>query len=105
MSEKNNVSSAVAKARAELSKEKSGAVWLAMMDIYEYINISAIAKNDFGKSANWLLQRVHGYCVNGKPAKLKESEISILSSSLRRLGEKLIQAADRIEKAGPDTAE
>lgn len=89
----------VEKAKKELAKEKDGAVWLAMMELSDYIVFSAIAKNYFKKSGNWILQRLHGYEVNGKPAQFKPEECTNLVKALRDLAAKLEQAADRIEKA------
>ena len=89
----------VAKAKKELAKEKGGAVWLAMMELSDYIVFSAIAKEYFKKSSNWILQRLHGYEVNGKPAQFKSGEITIFVKALRDIAAKLNEAADRIEQA------
>lgn len=89
----------IEKAKKELAKEKDGAVWLAMIELSEYIVFSAIAKNYFKKSSNWILQRLHGYEVNGKPAQFKPAETSIFVQALRDISAKLNEAADRIEKA------
>lgn len=94
-----NTDEIVEKARKELAKEKSGAIWLAMMGLSEYIVFSAIAKNYFKKSANWILQRLHGYEVNGKPAQFKPDETAIFVQALRDLSSKLEEAAAQIEKA------
>lgn len=90
---------AIDKARAILSEEKDGAVWLTLMDVGEYLNFSGIARKYFGRSGNWLLQRLHGYIVNGKPAAFKEAEYAQLTGALRDMAELLNQAADRIDKA------
>lgn len=87
-------------AKALLSKSKEGAVWLAMMDAQDFVNYSAIARAYFGKSANWLLQRLHGYAVNGKPAAFKPEESAAFAAALRDIAGKLDAAAERIEKAG-----
>ena len=94
----------VEKAKKELAKEKGGAVWLAMMELSDYIVFSAIAKEYFKKSSNWILQRLHGYEVNGKPAQFKPGEITIFVKALRDIAAKLNEAAGRIEKA-KDTEE
>lgn len=94
-----NTNEIVSRAKEELSKEKSGALWLSMMDLTEYVKFSAIAKNYFNKSSNWILQRLHGYEVNGKPAQFKPEETDIFIKSLRDLAVKLNEAADRIDKA------
>ena len=60
---------------------------------------TTIAKEYFKKSSNWILQRLHGYEVNGKPAQFKPGEITIFVKALRDIAAMLNQAADRIEKA------
>ena len=89
----------VAKAKKELSEEKDGAVWLAMMELSDYIKFSAIAKNYFNKSSNWILQRLHGYEVNGKPARFKPEEMAVFVRALREISAKLSKCADRLEQA------
>lgn len=42
--------------------------------IPEVISLSYIAKKYFGKSRNWLYQRINGYLVNGKPARFTDEE-------------------------------
>ena len=90
---------ALDKARAFLSETKDGAVWLAMVDINDLVNYSAIARQYFNKSGNWLLQRLHGNVVNGKPATFKPHEARLLSDALRDMSARLAAAADRIDKA------
>ena len=85
--------------KKELSEEKDGAVWLAMMELSDYIKFSAIAKNYFNKSSNWILQRLHGYEVNGKPARFKPEEMTVFVRALREISAKLNKCADRLEQA------
>lgn len=89
----------IEKAKTELSKETHGAVWLAMIELSDYIKFSAIAKSHFNKSSNWILQRLHGYEVNGKPAQFKPEETAIFVKALRDISKKLNESADRIEQA------
>ncbi len=89
----------IEKAKTELATEKDGAVWLTMMELSDYIKFSAIAKSHFNKSSNWILQRLHGYEVNGKPAQFKPEELTIFVKALREIANKLNQSADRIEQA------
>lgn len=87
------------RARKELEKEKSGAAWMAMLSLNDTLNYSDMARTYFGKSANWLLQRLHGYEVNGKPARFKPEEYKILSDALRDIAAKALRAADAIDNA------
>ena len=89
----------VEKAKKALAEETHGAVWLAMIELSDYIKFSAIAKEYFKKSSNWILQRLHGYEVNGKPAQFKPEEVSVFVHALREIASKLNEAADRIEQA------
>ena len=90
---------ALDKARAFLSETKDGAIWLAMVDINDLVNYSAIARQYFNKSSNWLLQRLHGNVVNGKPATFKPHEARLLSDALRDMATRLTAAADHIDNA------
>lgn len=90
---------ALDKARAFLSETKDGAIWLAMVDINDLVNYSAIARQYFNKSSNWLLQRLHGNVVNGKPATFKPHEARLLSEALRDVSARLAAAAGRIDNA------
>lgn len=86
-------------AKKYLSQEKDGAVWLVMMEAGELVNYSAIARKYFNKSGNWLLQRLHGYEVNGRPASFKPEEYATFTAALRDLARQLDKAAARIEAA------
>jgi len=55
---------------------------IEMMEISQYVSLAMIAKNYFGKSKNWLYQRLYGYNVNGKPAKFTSEERNKLSLAL-----------------------
>lgn len=91
--------SAVEKARAYLSEEKDGAAWLALIDVGDFLNFSGVARRYFGRSSGWLLQRLHGYNVNGKPATFKSTEYKVLEDALRSMASQLTEAADRIGRA------
>ena len=54
------------------------------------ISIAYIAKNYFGKSKEWLYQRINGNMVNGKPAKLTAQEIDTLNAALQDMGKILL---------------
>jgi hypothetical protein len=55
----------------------------------EIINLSAVARQCFGKSRTWLYQRINGNNVNGKPAYFTRSERKQLQDALHDIGEKL----------------
>ncbi len=57
--------------------------------IIKYTSLSTIAKEYFGKSKEWLYQRLNGNTVNGKPAKFTTEEKKILKSALSDISKKI----------------
>jgi len=55
--------------------------------------MSYIAEHYFGKSRQWLYQRINGNAVNGKPADFTPDELKTFSNALSDLGEQLKRAA------------
>ena len=56
----------------------------------EIINLSAVARQCFGKSRTWLYQRINGNMVNGKPAYFTRAERKQLLDFLHGLGNDLL---------------
>jgi predicted transcriptional regulator len=54
-------------------------VALEISEISKYVSLSRIASDYFGKSKEWLYQRIKGYNVNGKKAEFSDDEIKKLS--------------------------
>ena len=50
------------------------------------ISLSYIAKKYFGKSRNWLYQRINGYMVNGKRAEFTQNEFRTFLDALDDIG-------------------
>ena len=61
-----------------------------MEDILPFISLAYMAKTYFGKSRQWLYQRVNGLMVNGKPAQFTQAELDILNHALKDMGQKLV---------------
>lgn len=61
-----------------------------MEDILPFISLAYMAKTYFGKSRQWLYQRVNGLVVNGKPAQFTQAELDILNHALKDMGQKLV---------------
>lgn len=55
------------------------------------VSLSYIAKTYFGKSKEWLYQRINGNTVNGKSAHFTNEETKKLENALHDLGMQLIQ--------------
>jgi hypothetical protein len=64
--------------------------------VSEFLSMSYIARNFFGKSRQWLNNRIKGNLVNGKPAVFTASELSKFSAALNQLGGKMKDTALRI---------
>lgn len=58
-------------------------------DILPIISLSFIAREYFGKTKEWLYQRINGNIVNGKPARFTEEELKILDKALKDIGHRL----------------
>lgn len=68
--------------RAAHIREKMG-------DLDQAVSFAYIAKNYFGKSYSWLIQRLNGSKVNGKEAHFNKEEVLQLQSALNDIGQKL----------------
>ena len=61
-----------------------------LKDVLPMVSLSYIAKTYFGKSKEWLYQRINGNMVNGKPAKFTPQEISVLNDAFKNMGNTLL---------------
>ena len=66
--------------------------------VSEFISMSYIAKNYFGKSRQWLNNRIKGNIVNGRPAVFTGSELKQLTVALDRLSKDIKDASLRISR-------
>lgn len=66
----------------ELSRIENIVLSEQLSGIAKYISFASIAKEYFGKSRNWLYQRINGNMVNGKPAAFTEEEKQKLKQAL-----------------------
>ena len=66
--------------------------------VSEYVSMSYIAKKFFGKSRQWLNNRIKGNLVNGKPAVFTSKELNLFSTALVNLSEEMKDTALRISQ-------
>lgn len=85
--------------RAELVKTKDGAVWQIGVELGDYLNKRTIAQEYFGKSREWLTQRIVGNIVNGKKAEFKPEEYERFAYALRDIAKQFNDAADMLDAA------
>lgn len=57
--------------------------------ILKMVSMAYVAKTYFGKSKEWLYQRINGNLVNGKPARFTKEELRILDAALKDIGSRL----------------
>lgn len=73
--------------KLDIIEEK--ALKLQLQEISEIISLSWIAKKYFGKTKNWLYQRINGNIVNGKPCRFTPEEIEIFNHALKDISKKI----------------
>lgn len=62
----------------------------------EVVNLAYIARHYFGKTRQWLYQRLKGQLVNGKPAAFTESEEATFIKALHEIGLQLASFSSRV---------
>ena len=62
-------------------------------ELPEVISFSYIAKKYFGKSRNWLYQRINGNIVNGKKARFTDKELKTFLNALNDVSEMIHQTS------------
>jgi len=69
---------------------------IELREIANYVSLSKIAKNYFGKSKEWLYQRINGYKVNGSPAQFTQEERAKLAMALQDISRMANETSLRI---------
>jgi hypothetical protein len=69
---------------------------LELENVSRYVSMAYIARRFFGKSRQWLNNRIKGNLVNGKVARFSEDELNSLSSALVKLSGEIRDTALRI---------
>jgi hypothetical protein len=64
--------------------------------VSEFVSMSYIARKYFGKSRQWLNNRIKGNLVNGKPAVFSGNELKLFSTALNQLSVEMKDTALRI---------
>ena len=62
----------------------------------EVVNLAYIARHYFGKTRQWLYQRLKGQLVNGKPATFTEAEEATFIKALHEIGIQLATFTQRV---------
>lgn len=81
---------AVEQVKETLARIDTALVRNQLEEILAFTSLAYIAKTYFGKTRQWLYQRINGLTVNGKPAQFTAEEMSVLNSALQDMGRKLM---------------
>jgi len=81
--------------RAKKSLERID-ISMKMLHVSQYVSLAYIADRFFGKSRQWLNNRLKGNLVNGKAASFTREEIKKLSDALIALSDEMRFAAMQI---------
>lgn len=65
------------------------ALRVKLQEVLPAVSMSYVARHYFGKTRQWLHQRLSGAIVNGKPAKMTPEELKVFEAALHDLGGKL----------------
>lgn len=80
------------------TNEKNQVIKEMYVGIGRVINFSALSNLYFCRTPQWMMQRIHSYKVNGKPAFFKDEECNQMANALRDIAKELTLVADNIEK-------
>lgn len=73
----------------EISEMEEKCIKLQLQNVSEIISLSFIAKKYFGKTKNWLYQRINENTVNGKPCRFTKEELERFNYALKDISEKI----------------
>lgn len=68
-----------------------------LQDVLDFTSMSYIAKNYFGKSRQWLYQRINESVVNGNKVNFTKDDLKKLSIALSELGDKMKDASKSLK--------
>ena len=83
-------------AKAKELKEEAE-IKLLLNGVDNYLSLSQIAQDYFGKSRSWLYQRINGAIVNGKPAQFTPEGRQQLSNALLAISERIKDTALKLK--------
>lgn len=91
----------IASAKRTLSEAKEvkeeAEMKLLLSGVDNYLSLSQIAQDYFGKSRSWLYQRINGAMVNGKPAQFTKEEQQRFSNALLDIGQRIKDTALKLK--------
>ena len=80
----------------EIAGMEERTIKLQLQNISEIISLSFIAKHYFGKTKEWLYQRINGNIVNGKKARFTDNELKTFLNALNDVSEMIHQTSLKI---------
>ncbi len=79
----------IALAKETADRAEGLALRVQLQEVLPAVSMSYVAKHYFGKTRQWLYQRLNGTMVNGKPARMTPEELRTFETALHDLGGKL----------------
>lgn len=73
----------------EVQQLHEDSIKLQMGNVGNYLSMSYIAKQYFGKTRAWLYQRINGHSVNGKPCRFTEEEKATFNRALQDISREI----------------
>ena len=89
--------------RSELIKEKSGAVWIAFLELNGLLSKTQLAQQYFNRTHGWLSQKLHGCTLHRRKQSFTDPEYHQLADAFRDIAKRLNAHADEIDAAAPDS--
>ncbi len=88
--------------RAQHVTIKSGAVWVAFLELKGLLNKSQLARQYFHKTHAWLSQKLNSNMVLNRQKGFTQEEYHQLAEAFRDIARRLEAHADEIDAAAPD---
>ena len=85
----NGIENYLKAADKDMEALRAASIRKKMGELDKAVSFAYIARNYFGKSQSWLLQRLNGSIVNGKEARFNRTELLQLQDAIHDLGKKL----------------
>lgn len=78
--------------------KKDAEIKLLLSEVGNYLSLSQVAQDYFGKTRSWLYQRINGAIVNGKPAQFTLEEQQQLSKALLDISQRIKDTALKLKE-------
>jgi len=92
----NYISNMLSESEERIDSFIEESVKIQLEKVSQIVSLSYIATRYFGKTRNWLYQKINGCSVNGKPAKFTMEEITTLNDALQDISKEISSTVIKI---------